>query len=191
VEPEFGALMNNLIMTTDQFIMGSLPVSTPSAWSSSQGIQPRIAPGPLAWSVALRASRDISIQASIEYVGCLPILISLIRLVPRIGRIREYIDLTDKPNIDKLILGYWRNLWSSLDFIDQFLKSCVNIIHLDIVEIWNLRDKSRVSSPQLLCYFTCSTALVSVEQPIQDKNVAPRQRSSCASWRRIAEVSVF
>ena len=103
MEPEFSALMNNLITTTDQFIMGSLPVSTPSAWSSSQGIQPRIAPRPLAWSVALRSSRDISIQASIEYVVCLPILILLICLVPRIGRIREYIDFADKPNIDKPI----------------------------------------------------------------------------------------
>jgi len=109
VEPQFGALINNLIMTTDQFIMGSRTFSTPSA---SQGIQPRIAPGPLVWSVALRASRDISIQASIE-----------------IGRIR-----------------YWINLWSSLDFVDQFLKSCVNIIHVDIVEIWNLYDKNRYLS---------------------------------------------
>ena len=53
---------------------------------------------------------------------------------------------------DYFPLGYWLNLWSSLDFIDQPLKSCVNIIHVDIVEIWNLYDKSRVSSPQLPCY---------------------------------------
>ena len=43
-------------------------------------------------------------------------------------------------------LGYWRSLWSSLDFADQPLKSCVNIIHVDIVEIWNLYDRNRVSS---------------------------------------------
>jgi hypothetical protein len=52
-------------------------------------------------------------------------------------------------------LGYWRNLWSSLDFADQPLKSCVNIIHTDIVQIWNIYDKNWVSSPQLLC---CSAA---------------------------------
>ena len=46
-------------------------------------------------------------------------------------------------------LGYWRSLWSSLDFADQPLKSCVNIIHVDIVEIWNLYDRNRVSSPYL------------------------------------------
>ncbi|KAN0137937.1 hypothetical protein V8E53_004421 [Lactarius tabidus] len=37
---------------------------------------------------------------------------------------------------------YWRSLWSSLDFADQTLGNCVNIIHLDIVEIWNLNDKN-------------------------------------------------
>jgi hypothetical protein len=44
--------------------------------------------------VALRASPDVTIQASIEYVVCLSILISFICLVLRIGRCREYIDLT-------------------------------------------------------------------------------------------------
>ena len=46
--------------------------------------------------------------------------------------------------------GYWRSLWSSLDFADQLLKNCVNIIHDDIVEIWNLNDKAGVRFPQLL-----------------------------------------
>ncbi|KAI9456381.1 hypothetical protein BJY52DRAFT_1417161 [Lactarius psammicola] len=41
---------------------------------------------------------------------------------------------------------YWRSLWSSLDFADQTLKNCVNIIHVDIVEIWNLNDKTRYLS---------------------------------------------
>ncbi|KAI0269641.1 hypothetical protein BGY98DRAFT_286349 [Russula aff. rugulosa BPL654] len=110
VMPQYGALINNLIVTTDRFIMGSR--IAPSSRSSSQGAKPRIAPAPLAWSVALRASRDITIQASIE-----------------IGRSR-----------------YWRNLWSNLDFADQPLKSCVNIIHVDIVEIWNLFDRHRYLS---------------------------------------------
>jgi hypothetical protein len=38
---------------------------------------------------------------------------------------------------------YWRSLWSSLDFADQTLKNCVNVIHIDIVEIWNLNDKNK------------------------------------------------
>jgi len=35
---------------------------------------------------------------------------------------------------------YWRSLWTSLDFADQPLKDCVNVIHTDIIEIWNLYD---------------------------------------------------
>jgi hypothetical protein len=155
VAPQFGGLINNLIMTTDRFIMGSRTVST-SARSSSQGAKPRIAPAPLVWSVALRASRDITIQASIEYVACLLPFILFIYLIFRIGRSRKYIDLTHKPILtNDFPLGYWRNLWSSLDFADQPLKSCVNIIHVDIVEIWNLCDKTKVSSPQSPCCFTC------------------------------------
>jgi hypothetical protein len=75
VIPQYGALINNLIVTTNRFVMGS--GDAPSR-SSSQGAKPRIAPTPLAWSVALRASRDINIQASIEYVVCLLTLISFI-----------------------------------------------------------------------------------------------------------------
>ena len=76
VMPQYGALINNLIVTTDRFIMGSR--IAPSSRSSSQGAKPRIAPAPLAWSVALRASRDITIQASIEYVVYLSTLVPLI-----------------------------------------------------------------------------------------------------------------
>ena len=48
-----------------------------------------------------------------------------------------------------IVLGYWHNLWSSRDLVDQPLKNCVNIIHDDIVEIWNLNDKTGVGFPQL------------------------------------------
>ena len=153
--PQFGGLINNLIMTTDQFIMGSRTASALSAQSSSQGAEPRISVAPLAWSVAQRASRDISIQTSVEYVDCLPTFMSFICFILRIGRSREYIDLMDEPfPTNYFPLGYWRNLRSSLDFAGQPLKSCVNIIHVDIVEIWNLCDKTEVSSPQLPCCFT-------------------------------------
>ncbi|KAF8492151.1 hypothetical protein F5888DRAFT_1731217, partial [Russula emetica] len=110
VMPQYSALINNLTVTTDRFIMGSR--TAPSSRSSLQGAKSRIAPAPLTWSVALRASQDITIQASIE-----------------IGRSR-----------------YWRNLWSSLDFTDQTLENCVNVIHIDIVEIWNLHDKRKYLS---------------------------------------------
>ncbi|KAI0261919.1 hypothetical protein BGY98DRAFT_1192678 [Russula aff. rugulosa BPL654] len=112
VIPQYGALVNNLIVTTDRFILDSSTAHL-SPWSSKGATRkPRIAPAPLAWSVALRASRDITIQASIET-----------------GRSR-----------------YWRNLRSSLEFGDQPLKNCVSIIHIDIVEIWNLFDRHRYLS---------------------------------------------
>ena len=76
--------------------MGSRTLST-SVRSSSQGAMSRIAPAPLVWSVAQRTSRDITIQASIEYVVCLPTFMSFICLILRIGRNREYIDLMDEP----------------------------------------------------------------------------------------------
>ncbi|KAF8269504.1 hypothetical protein EI94DRAFT_1828906 [Lactarius quietus] len=43
---------------------------------------------------------------------------------------------------------YWSNLWVSPDFADQSLKNCVRIIHDDIVEIWNLNDKTRYLSSE-------------------------------------------
>ena len=95
--PQFGALIDDLIATTDRFVMGLRTVPAPSTRSTSQGMIPRTAPVPLAWSVALRASRDITIRASIEYVVRLPTLVLSICLVLRIGRSREYIDIADKP----------------------------------------------------------------------------------------------
>ena len=66
VIPQYSALINNLTVTTDRFIMGSR--TAPSSRSNSQGAKSRIDPAPLTWSMALRASQDINIQASIEYV---------------------------------------------------------------------------------------------------------------------------
>ncbi|KAI0276866.1 hypothetical protein BGY98DRAFT_983585 [Russula aff. rugulosa BPL654] len=39
--------------------------------------------------------------------------------------------------------GYWRNLWSSVNFMDKSLKSCTNAIHTGVVEIWNLNDTNK------------------------------------------------
>ena len=74
VMPQYGALINNLVVTTDGLIMGS--GTAPLSQSSSQNAKLRIDPAPLAWSGALRVSRDISIKASNEYAVCLSKLIS-------------------------------------------------------------------------------------------------------------------
>jgi hypothetical protein len=108
------------------------------------------------------ASLSRAIRASIEYVVCLPTLISFICLVLRNGRSRKYIDLTDNPIPTTCFpLGYWRNLWSNLDFADKPVKHCVNVIHIDIVKIWDLDDRNGVSSFSCPC-FNCSTESVSL-----------------------------
>ena len=115
---------------------------------------------------------------------------SLFITVLRIGRSREYINHMDEPLLINIItLEYWRNLRSSFDFTDQTLENCVNVIHTDIIEIWNLYDRRRVSS-HVPCCSDCSTEPVFVKQPIQNKYVPRRQRSGHTSWRRVAEVGV-
>jgi hypothetical protein len=41
---------------------------------------------------------------------------------------------------------YWRRLCSSVNFAEHPLKSCVNTIHVDLVEIWNLNDSTEMGS---------------------------------------------
>ncbi len=82
VMPQYSALINNLIVTTDIFIMGFR--TTPSLRWSSRTFEQRITPTRLAWPVALRVSRDIIIQASIEYV------VSLSTRIPSICFVFQY-----------------------------------------------------------------------------------------------------
>ena len=41
-------------------------------------------------------------------------------------------------------IGYWRRLWSSDDFVGQTLANCVEVLHADIIGVWNLPDKDDV-----------------------------------------------
>ena len=41
-------------------------------------------------------------------------------------------------------IEYWRGLWSSDDFRGQTLANCIEVIHADIIDVWNLPDKDRV-----------------------------------------------
>ena len=43
-----------------------------------------------------------------------------------------------------VLSGYWRTLRNNRDFVSQKLRDCVDIIHFDIVEIWNLNDETGV-----------------------------------------------
>ncbi|KAI0278995.1 hypothetical protein BGY98DRAFT_1096380 [Russula aff. rugulosa BPL654] len=138
VMPQYGVLINNLIVTTHKSIMG-FRTTAPSLRWSSRGAEQRIAPTRLAWSVALRASRDINIQASID-----------------IGRSQ-----------------YWRGLRSSPNFLGQYLKSCVNIIHIDIVEIWNLYDRHR--------YLSSDQFDINMSHIVKDLAL-PASRATSSDW---------
>jgi hypothetical protein len=155
VKSQLGDLVDNLVVTTDKLIKGLATTSLSSSPSNVQRNKLRISPVYLAWSVALRACRDVIIQTSIEYVNPLLILVSFIYFVPRVGQSRKYIYLAKSYQSlrNHVPLGYWCNLQSSLDFAHQPLRDCVNIIHIDIVKIWNLNDRDNVSYPQLPCYF--------------------------------------
>ncbi|KAN0107074.1 hypothetical protein V8E52_010519 [Russula decolorans] len=41
---------------------------------------------------------------------------------------------------------YWRGLWSSDDFRGQTLANCIEVIHADIIGVWNLPNKDRYLS---------------------------------------------
>ena len=56
--------------------------------------------------------------------------------------------LRAKFNTAMVLSGYWRDLNNSRNFASQKLKDCVDIIHFDIVEIWNLNDETGVGFPQ-------------------------------------------
>ena len=124
-------------------------------------------------SSALRASQGgIFVEASIKYVVCLlsVLLILFICSFPELDKAVTSVSISTSRStrqFDTLIFpsGHWRRLWSRLDFADQSLKNCANILHVNIVEIWEQNDGNNVnvSSPQLPPCFIRSTASVSVK----------------------------
>ncbi|KAN0136298.1 hypothetical protein V8E53_005903 [Lactarius tabidus] len=91
-------------------------MTNPRVNSAQLGVQEtvqRVQLVPLAWSAALRMSHEIIIRTTIAYF-----------------------------NMAMVLSGYWRTLWNNRDFANQKLKDCVDVIHFDIVAIWNLNDKT-------------------------------------------------
>ncbi|KAI0246858.1 hypothetical protein BJV78DRAFT_1364569 [Lactifluus subvellereus] len=109
-KPEFGDLIDKLIVTTCQLLAEPRAVVTPSKVRKAKLRLP--SPVPLAWSVAQRASRNVIIEASIE-----------------VGRSRYWCDLGSSPHLTK-----------------ERVENCLNIIHADIVDVWNLRDTNQYLS---------------------------------------------
>ncbi|KAF8258134.1 hypothetical protein EI94DRAFT_1755521 [Lactarius quietus] len=85
-------------------------------------------------------STGTGVQGRKQRVGAVPLAWS--------AAVRVNHDITIQATIEVGRSRYWRSLWSSLDFADQTLEKCVNVIHDDIVEIWNLNDKTRYLSSQ-------------------------------------------
>jgi len=61
---------------------------------------------------------------------------------------------------------YWRGLGSSDDFAGRILASCVEVIHADIVSVWNLPDEDR--------YLSSNTFKVEISHLVQDLSTPPR-----------------
>jgi len=63
--------------------------------------------------------------------------------VPLVWSIAQRIihNLIIQASIDVGCSRYWRGLSSSQDFTDRPLEDCAGVIHLDIVDVWNLRDR--------------------------------------------------
>ena len=143
----YSSLIDKLTTTTDGFIKAYSPKLTGRATFSQPAIPP-IAPALLAWSAAQRVNRDIIIQASIEYV----LSSSSVKVIasshfPGLGEVVSNVcPITASiPTSSLAYAGYWRSLGSSQDFTDQILGSCVNVIHEDIINVWNFDDRERVS----------------------------------------------
>ena len=126
-------------MTTDELILGSC---CPSTRFGVPGERTRVHAVPLAWSAALRVCRSILLEASIEYV----VLFSVSHFNHDLFlESDETVSLLEH-NYGRILtkicpVEYWCRLLSSVNFAEHLLKSCVNIIHVDLVEIWNLNDK--------------------------------------------------
>ncbi|KAI0246863.1 hypothetical protein BJV78DRAFT_97371 [Lactifluus subvellereus] len=62
---------------------------------------------------------------------------------------------------------YWRSLGSSREFVGRTLEYCIDVIHTDIVDVWNLRDQTK---------------------RVQGADVSPCQRLGCATRQCVAEL---
>jgi len=40
--------------------------------------------------------------------------------------------------------GYWRDLWLTDEFAGHTLEECIEVIHADLVGVWDFPDKDRV-----------------------------------------------
>jgi len=65
---------------------------------------------------------------------------------------------------------YWRGLWSSDDFRGQILANCIEVIHADIVGVWNLPNKDS--------YLSSKAFREEISNLVQDLSESPTSTSS-------------
>ncbi|KAN0136738.1 hypothetical protein V8E53_005508 [Lactarius tabidus] len=90
----------------------------------------------------ITASCALSTQAGVrgakQRIGAVPLAWS--------AALRANHDIIIQATIEVGRNRYWSSLWLRPDFAHKTLKNCVKIIHLDIVEIWNMNDKNKYLS---------------------------------------------
>jgi hypothetical protein len=90
----------------------------------------------------ITASCALSTQAGVrgakQRIGAVPLAWS--------AALRVNHDIIIQATIEVGRNRYWSSLWLRPDFAYKTLKNCVNIIHLDIVEIWNMNDRNKYLS---------------------------------------------
>lgn len=50
-----------------------------------------------------------------------------------------------------MVVGYWKALMASPDFRGHTMKACLNVLHKDIVTVWNFKDTEHVR-PLVPCF---------------------------------------
>ena len=110
---EFSNLIDKLIVTTRRLLPEPRVAVAPSETQNAKLRLP--SPVPLAWSVAQRASRNVIIEASIEYVTSPLFLKSLLIHCYRVGRSRE----SDTPTLR--VLSTFQRVRSSTKVIGATL----------------------------------------------------------------------
>ena len=112
-------------------------------------LEPPITPVLLAWSVAQRVNHESAIRSSIEHVPLFSLSKTLSCRSLELGEVVSDMSLPNKiTNIltsSFACIEYWRNLGSSRYFTNHTLRSCVNVIHEDIISVWNFDDRENVS----------------------------------------------
>jgi hypothetical protein len=88
------------------------------------------------------------------------------------------------PTSSLAYVGYWRSLGSSQDFTEQALKSCLNVIHEDIINVWNFDDSERVCD-----YFLSSVLFAEGNQYLLSRDFTARMSHLVGDLAGLADIS--